>query len=440
MISQEEQTRRFFETFIESQWWQPERLQELQHENLSKLLRYARRYVPFYAERLDSVFRSDGSIDWSNWTRIPILRRGDMLHSGEQMRSMAMPGSHGRVRYEKTSGSTGDPVTVATSSYAGAALSAAIFRAHQWHHFDWSKNFAIRTGRGHPTHPVADQLAKPLKWGPSWLSQSAGRMLHFEVTVDGDEMLPIMREHQVAYLGARPHRAHHIALEAQRLGIELKLDAIWAFGTAASQEVRDECLATFDARVVSLYSSKEGQLMAVQCPSATHFHINDETTLLEIVDSEGRPCSPGELGRVIVTPIFNFAQPTIRYDQGDMAVAGASSCVCGRHLGTIERISGRSAHLFHLPDGRRISPLIPLDIGARIGARFWQVAQTGPLTIEFRHVGGFASPEDRELITAMIRQGTHPAFEVLLRPMADLPRATGGKYLEYVTDYVPDAT
>jgi phenylacetate-CoA ligase len=439
MISQEEQTRRFFETFMETQWWQPGRLQDLQRENLSKLLRHARRYVPFYAERLDTVFRSDGSIDWSNWTRIPILRREDMLQSGEQMRSMAMPGSHGRIRYERTSGSTGDPVTVATSSYAGAALSATIFRAHRWHDFDWSRNFAIRAGRGHPSHPVAEQLAKPLKWGPSWLSQSGGNMLHFETTVDGEEMLSLMREHQAAYLGARPHRAHHMALEAQRLGIELKLDAIWAFGTATSQEACDDCLAAFDARVVSLYSSKEGQLMAIQCPSATHFHINDETTLLEIVDSDGRACRAGELGRVIVTPIFNFAQPTIRYDHGDMAVAGGSSCVCGRHLGIIERIVGRTTHLFHLPDGRRISPLVPLDIGARIGARFWQVAQTAPLTIEFRYVGGSASPEDRELIVNAIRRGTHHAFEVHLRPMTDLPRTAGGKYLEYVNDYAPGA-
>ena len=69
--------------------------------------------------------------------------------------------------------------------------------------------------------------------------------------------------------------------------------------------------------------------MAYRCPSQAGWHVNAETLLLEIVDASGQPCRPGEMGRVVITPFFSTAQPLIRYDHGDLAVAG-EGCACGR--------------------------------------------------------------------------------------------------------------
>src|SRR3546814_16045227 len=34
-----------------------------------------------------------------------------------------------------------------------------------------------------------------------------------------------------------------------------------------------------------------------------------ENVLLEVVDDDGRPCRPGEIGRVLITSLHNFATP-----------------------------------------------------------------------------------------------------------------------------------
>lgn len=73
---------------------------------------------------------------------------------------------------------------------------------------------------------------------------------------------------------------------------------------------------------------------------------------MEILDENGKPCEPGELGRVVVTPLDNFAMPLIRYDIGDYAEVG-KHCPCGRGLPVLKRIVGRVQDLVVLPSGER---------------------------------------------------------------------------------------
>jgi phenylacetate-CoA ligase len=76
------------------------------------------------------------------------------------------------------------------------------------------------------------------------------------------------------------------------------------------------------------YSCTELATLALTCPEHDHLHIQAERVLLEILDDQNRPCAPGEVGRVVVTGLVNFATPLIRYEIGDRAVAG-SPCPCG---------------------------------------------------------------------------------------------------------------
>ena len=61
-------------------------------------------------------------------------------------------------------------------------------------------------------------------------------------------------------------------------------------------------------------------------------------------------------GRVIVTRLYNYAMPFIRYELGDFAVAGTGPCACGRTLPVIARIKGRARNAFVFRDGSRMWP------------------------------------------------------------------------------------
>ncbi len=92
--------------------------------------------------------------------------------------------------------------------------------------------------------------------------------------------------------------------------------------------------------------------MALQCPAGEHFHVQSETLYLEVLRPNGQPCEPGEIGRVVVTPLHNFATPLLRYEIGDEAELG-DSCSCGRGLPVLRRIVGRTFEHVTMPSGLR---------------------------------------------------------------------------------------
>jgi phenylacetate-CoA ligase len=248
--------------------------------------------------------------------------------------------------------------------------------------------------------------------------------------VAASDALHYLTEHGISYLAVRPMQAQAFALEALRQGIMPRLDAIFTYGTGARPDERTDCLRAFGAQMIVPYSAKEGQLIAFPCQVGTHYHVNEENVLVEIVDAENRPCGIGQPGRVIVTPLHNFAQPLIRYEQGDMAVWG-EPCKCGRSLRVIERIVGRQEHLFRFPDGSRVALAVPFELQPVLGARYWQIAQTAPLVIEVRYVP-LGPVGDEAPIADIIRRNTHPDVTVTFRRVQEIPRTEAGKFLPYV--------
>ena len=78
--------------------------------------------------------------------------------------------------------------------------------------------------------------------------------------------------------------------------------------------------------------------------------------LVEVIDAAGQPCAPGQVGRVVVTPLFNYAMPLLRYELGDYAEVGPP-CPCGRGLPVLTRILGRERNaLLVAPTGERYWP------------------------------------------------------------------------------------
>jgi phenylacetate-CoA ligase len=90
-----------------------------------------------------------------------------------------------------------------------------------------------------------------------------------------------------------------------------------------------------------VYSSDEAGYIALQCPEGEHYHVQSESLLLEVLDAAGSACMPGQVGRVIVTTLNNFAMPLVRYDTGGDAEVGPP-CACGRGLPVLRSLVERA--------------------------------------------------------------------------------------------------
>lgn len=422
----------FYDSLLESQYWGLERHRAEQRKYLRELLLHARAHVPFYAERLNPVFTPDGDIDWDRWLDLPTLTREDALAHNEQLVSTALPPHHGRVRVSATSGSTGNALRVLQSELAGMYVSACLFRSQRWFNLDVSRNLLLWFGEDaeDSTFPAGKDIGQ---FGPPWSERATGRRFRLNRYTGAEDVLRFMADREIGYLSARPAAAHAAALEAIRLGSDLKLEGILTFSTGARPDEREDCLKAFGAPMIVPYSAQEGQFIAHQCPTGTHFHINEELVFVEILDDDNRPCPPGVVGRVVVTPLFNYAQHFIRYELGDLAVFG-EACGCGRTLRVIDHIAGRVTHMFRLPGGKRVAMSLSIEEQQRFGARYWQIAQVEPLLIEVRYVPAGDGTSHPDRLVEIIRQKTDPGMQVQFSRRTDLFRADGRKFIEYVCE------
>src|SRR5262249_28205670 len=160
-----------------------------------------------------------------------------------------------------------------------------------------------------------------------------------------------------------------------------------------------------------------------------HYHVQSEGIFVEVLDESGKPCQPGQIGRVVLTPLHNFAMPLLHYAIGDYAEVG-KPCPCGRGLPVLSRVLGRVRNMVVLPGGERIWPRTGrLRYGDAIPVKQFQMIQTGLTTLELRLVAerrGTAEEEAR--LTAMVAEWIGFPFEVKYTYLDEIPRAAGGKY------------
>jgi phenylacetate-CoA ligase len=183
------------------------------------------------------------------------------------------------------------------------------------------------------------------------------------------------------------------------------------------------------------YSSQEAGIIALQCPAGELYHTMAESLVVEVLDEQGRASAEGEVGRIVVTDLHNFAAPLFRYELGDYAEVGGP-CRCGRTLPTFRRVLGRRRNLLMKADGSRFLPRAGFETFDEIAAiQQYQVIQHALDDIEFKLVSADAlSPAQVEALAATLRRAL-AGFEGVIRVEQSrdrLPDSRAGKYEDFI--------
>jgi phenylacetate-CoA ligase len=248
------------------------------------------------------------------------------------------------------------------------------------------------------THP-ADQLEWLLRVRPDYLFSYANNL---------KAVADLIRHAQAAALG---------------------LKSIISTGEILAADTRNSIERAFGCRVIDIYGAREIGQIAFECPSADRYHLCSELVFTEIVDRDGMPVRPGELGRVVVTPLYNYAMPFIRYDLGDYAIASLSPCTCGRGLPCVDQIVGRIRNLFVMPDGSKKWPAITAGMARLLPYRQFQMVQLDPFTLQFRYVPASAGEAtDPSGLISYLREMFHRDLKVQVVAVDEMERTPGGKF------------
>jgi phenylacetate-CoA ligase len=159
-----------------------------------------------------------------------------------------------------------------------------------------------------------------------------------------------------------------------------------------------------------------------------------DALIVEGLDAAGRQSAPGDIGRVVVSNLGNFASPLIRYDIGDYAEVG-NPPKCGRGLPVLQRIVGRSRNLLIMPDGRRQWPLTGYGSFREVAPVLqFQFVQTGRTAIEVRLVvsRSVTSEEENALRSVILAALGYPFTLAFKYHQEPLRRDPSGKFEEFI--------
>lgn len=137
--------------------------------------------------------------------------------------------------------------------------------------------------------------------------------------------------------------------------IEANIQSIIAMSEPLSKEIRDKMAYYFKNPVVSRYSNVENGIIAQQLPNEDNFTINWASYHVELVDLEKDiPVKLGQLGRIVVTDLYNKATPMIRYDTGDVG----SFSISEKGFPVFNVIQGRITDILRNPKGEIVNPFV----------------------------------------------------------------------------------
>jgi phenylacetate-coenzyme A ligase PaaK-like adenylate-forming protein len=122
-------------------------------------------------------------------------------------------------------------------------------------------------------------------------------------------------------------------------------------------ETRLKLRKVFGAPVFNTYGLTEvGGVVASECPAHSGYHINVEDYIVETVKPDGTPSGHEKEGELVITNLYHYHVPVIRYRTHDFATITRRRCKCGAVTPRILKLSGRDLNRFTDARGNKYNP------------------------------------------------------------------------------------
>ena len=158
-------------------------------------------------------------------------------------------------------------------------------------------------------------------------------------------------------------------------------------------------------------------------------HVNADHLRVEL----GDPATPaGDAGprEVLVTDLFNYGMPLMRYANGDLATASASdaACPCGRGLPVLASVDGRRMDALRTPEGHYVGEYLEYLMFTTPGVRRFQAVQERIDRIDVAVVGGEELADDAlDQVRRRMIDAFGSSVELAFARTGELPLTPTGK-------------
>ncbi|MCV2485650.1 phenylacetate--CoA ligase family protein [Flavobacterium sp. SH_e] len=364
--------------------------------------------VDFHLENNPFYSQLAGNSTAKSWEELPILNKQNLQKPLEERLSKGY--SKKTVYLNKTSGSSGTPFVFAKDKYSHALTWASNIMRFGWFGIDFNHSYQARF-YGIPMDFIGYQKER-------FKDFLSGRF-RFPVFDLSDaileKFLKKFRTKKFDYINGYTSSIVLFAKYLEKKNIVLKdicptLKACFVTSEMLFESDKKLLEKQFGIPIINEYGASELDLIAFENPKG-EWQVNAETLFVEILDENNNPVPHGTEGKIVITSLFNKANPFIRYEIGDIGILDENSTP---KKPILKKLIGRTNDVAVLPSGKKSPGLTFYYVTKSIieddgNVKEFIIKQTKLDTFEIEYVS------ENELVSEQI-QKIKEAIDLYLEP------------------------
>jgi len=386
-------------------------LKEYQFVKFKRLVEHAYRNVPYYRRRMESKGLTPADFrDIRDVTRLPVLTKKEIRDNQIDLRAIGSERAMKIVEFH-TGGTTGEPLEFVRNAECVSFSRAAILRSYTWTGYRIGDPMLVLTGGA--------LMASPLDF-----KQRVGFTLmnfHFlpafqlrRDTLDG--YIDVVRKNKIRYIRGYSTVIYEFAALCESEGItNIEFSAAYPTAEMITPAQADTIRRTFRCEIFDQYGCAEVNALTHQCTEGRR-HVIEEHVIIEDIDNA-----------LVLTDLDNYAQPFIRYSNGDRGRISREPCPCGRNLTVLEEFLGRDSDFVYMKSGDRLAGVFFHHLmGNFAGVAQFQLIQErrGEMLLRIVRNAEY-TPDDEFQLKRVIRE--HSDIEPIIEYCDAIERTETGK-------------
>lgn len=405
--------------------WTPEQLEQHQWQELQKLLTHAYQHTSFYPKHWQNagVNSINDISSMSDFAKLPLISKNDI---NQHYAEIVANNSVNNIK-KATGGSTGQPFRFELDVDSNTRREAIMWRGYGW----------LGAGLGQKTlYLWGADIGQPSKLKAlktNLYHQFYNRKMLNSFAMNSSNMSNYITEINnykpkalVSYVNPLYELARYII--AKKLTV-FSPKTILTGAEPLHDFQRDVIEKAFNCKVYNTFGCREFMLMSAECQENKQLHINSDHLVVETVNDDGQAII-GESGDLVVTDLYNYGMPLIRYVNGDRATLIDAPCGCNNPLPIMSSIDGRKLDIIKTASGKKIpGELFPHLFKEFTGIDKFQVKQSDILSLQISLIiNKQFTEQDKIKIVDEINKYANNELQLVFNVVDDIPLTVSGKH------------
>lgn len=431
----------------------PKKLEKFQDKAFRKMVKYAYT-VPMYHDKYKKAGVYPNDINGiKDIKKLPIITKNDVRDSYPD-RIIPKKFDKKYSYLVSTSGSSGKPIFCYYSLLTAIKLTIGGIRSLKPTGAIWNKSricLIVDMKEGSVEKAAYDNALNP------FISKfmKTDNILYLHVGDPFKDILEKIKKFDPEYLVTDPNMLRQLA----SLKYNGQLDYInpkWLYSGSAMLDkyTRNYVEKAFGVKIFDNYNSTEAGPMAFQCLESKGFHVNSDFVHMEFLDENGEDVGYNKPGKLVVTRLYGFDTPFIRYSGIDDIVTSIepNNCCSVTTLQMIKDIHGRIMEFIHLPSGEKIAPFkvttIPASVMDKLDTfkiKQFQIIQHRIDLVEVkiiidekqRNIGPSVDKIKKEL-ESKFKEVTHNEIDIKISEVQDINKDTQSKLVRVIVSKIKE--